>query len=800
MILSSSSFSPTLASIAFASESWGWTAAGLGAAALLIIFLSYRSSPLRGGAKFFALFLKAVGLVLLVLALMEPVHLDEQPKKNANDVVIVADNSSGINVPLTKQQPAPSEQLKAALTTNEAAVFPEWLEKIGDTFRLQTFLFDRTLRRTDDYSDLDFSRPGSNLVAALNSVESRFQNRPHVASVLLSDGNATDTEKWEAWLEAANAAEEKTPIFPIVIGEEAPDANDLSIFRVDAQTTQFEDARITLTIDARALGVFPKPVEIFVANDKGNELGKESVAFPNETGAHKRRVRIRLGAIPPGVSFLTVGIRQKGENPIAEATEANNQQRVVVNPGSGPYRVLYVSGRPNWEYKFLRRSIAEDAELDMVGLIRIAKREPKFEWRGRTGESSNPLFRGFQSDIPEETQRYDEPVLVRLNTAAPEELRDGFPITEEALFPHYRTIILDDIEAEFFTLEQQELIERFVSRRGGTLIMLGGQESFQPGQWNNTPIARILPVYLERSAPSEPALEASYNLTREGWLAPWMRLRADKEEEVTRLAYMPPFFAVNQLNAIKPGASLLATVKDAQDRTLPAIVTQRYGEGKAAAVPVADFWRWGMKDSEQQGELAKTWRQLLRWSVAEVPSRVEMEKEELDAGGLPLTKLSVRVRQENFREQDDATVVLSVTDDAGETTQITAEPSLDEPGLFTAEHASDAGSGYLVKATVVGGDGEEIGTAETARSFNPEAREFAHLGPDRERLEAIAAATGGEVFTLDTLASLPELLEGLELPVTEVRQRPLWHAPWLFLLALAFFLGEWIIRRKQGIL
>ena len=72
---------PILSSIAFASESWGWTALALGAGALLVLFLSYRSSPLRGGTKFFALALKAIGLLLLALALMEPVQLDEQPRK-----------------------------------------------------------------------------------------------------------------------------------------------------------------------------------------------------------------------------------------------------------------------------------------------------------------------------------------------------------------------------------------------------------------------------------------------------------------------------------------------------------------------------------------------------------------------------------------------------------------------------------------------------------------------------------------------------------------------------------------------
>ena len=78
--------------------------------------------------------------------------------------------------------------------------------------------------------------------------------------------------------------------------------------------------------------------------------------------------------------------------------------------------MLYVSGRPNWEYKFLHRAVEADEQTQLVGLIRIAKREPKFEFRGRAGESSNPLFRGFGNQSKEEIERYDQPVLVRLNT------------------------------------------------------------------------------------------------------------------------------------------------------------------------------------------------------------------------------------------------------------------------------------------------------------------------------------------------------------------------------------------------
>ena len=793
---------PHLASVAFANESWAWVAILFGLGAILVLFLTYRLSHLRGGKKVAAMALKGGGLVLLALALMEPVHLDETPKKNSNDVVVLADNSAGLTVPLREGQEAPSTTLSRALNGDSPDLPPPWLGTISETFRVQPFLFDRGLRQVADFTGLDFSRNRSALGAALENIESRFRNRPLAATVVFTDGNATDAALLESWLvaQAAKQPGDRVPVFPVLVGEANPTSRDLAVTRVAATTTQFEDAQVTLQVESEALGEFPDAAELFVLNEKNEEIAKSPVVFP--VGSERRTLptRIRLAAVPPGISFLKVGIRQVGEKTLPELTAKNNSRRVSVNRGNGPYRILYISGRPNWEYKFLRRAIANDAELDLVGLIRIAKREPKFEWRGQAGESSNPLFRGFNKDIPEEAQRYDEPVLVRLNTATPEELRDGFPKTAEELFAAYRTIIIDDLEAEFFTQEQQNLIDQFVAMRGGTVVMLGGQESFQQGGWDNTPVGRLLPVYLDQTSQGVPALEATYNLTREGWLEDWMRLRTGQEDEDIRLAYMTPFFAVNQISAIKPGASILATVTDSEQRVLPALITQRYGEGKAGALAVGDIWRWAMKDAEQQSEVGKMWRQLLRWSVTDVPARVEVEKEESSESAIPMTKVSVRVRDKAFAQQDDATVLLTVKEVDGTSRALAAEPSLEEPGLFTTEYLSEESEGYRIEARVLDGAGVEIGTGEVARALNPEAGEFARLGPDPALLGRLAENTGGKLLSLAELGQLPGLLGKLDLPVVEIKQTPLWHTPWLFLIALLCFLGEWALRRRSGVI
>ena len=120
------------------------------------------------------------------------------------------------------------------------------------------------------------------------------------------------------------------------------------------------------------------------------------------------------------------------------------------------------------------------------------------------------------------------------------ELRDGFPKTADELY-RYHAIILDDLEAAFFTPDQLALLRNFVSQRGGGLLMLGGPDSFVSGKYDRTPVGELLPVYLNRSEPVREEQEYRLALTREGWLQPWVRLRKTAEEDGQRLAAMVPF-------------------------------------------------------------------------------------------------------------------------------------------------------------------------------------------------------------------------------------------------------------------
>ena len=88
-------------------------------------------------------------------------------------------------------------------------------------------------------------------------------------------------------------------------------------------------------------------------------------------------------------------------------------------------------------------------------------------------------------------------MLIRLNTKDELELKGGFPKTAEEAC-QYNAIVLDDLEADFFTRDQMTLMQKFVSERGGGLLMLGGAESFREGKFARTPIGDMLPVSLDR--------------------------------------------------------------------------------------------------------------------------------------------------------------------------------------------------------------------------------------------------------------------------------------------------------------
>lgn len=790
----------SLAALTFSGWNWLWPAAVFFAVSALVLIWSYRTSQGPAVIRWLCLALKTLGIAALALCLLEPLWTTQRAKPGSNLFAIVADNSQGLQIKDRGENRSRGEELRALL---DPAIH-DWQGTLADTFELRRYFFDSRLQSTEDFHELAFDGRATALATSLRTLKERFQGRALAGVLLLTDGNATDVRGTLPDLTGL------PPIYPVVIGRRDP-ARDLSVQQVNVSQTAFEDAPVSIQADVGVTGYRGETIAARLVDRSGKTVQEQKL--DSRKDGETIAFRFQLKPEQKGLSFYRVEVSSAAATAVPapgatseEATLANNNRVLVVDRGEGPYRILYVAGRPNWEFKFLNRALEEDDQVQLVALIRVAKREPKFDFRGRSGETSNPLYRGFGNQEAEEVQRYDQPVLIRLNTRDELELRSGFPRTPEDLYG-YHAVIIDDLESEFFAPDQAALLQKFVSERGGGVLMLGGMESFQEGNFARTPIGDLLPVYLDKATPSPSTGDLRFEFAREGWLQPWARLRDNEVDERSRVEAMRGFEVVNRVRALKPGASVIANLRDSQGTLIPALAVQRFGRGRSAALLIGDVWKWGFKDAAAHEDMDKSWRQMMRWLVADVPDRVELTIEPQPDDTVGAMRLLVRVRDEKFQPLDDATIALDV-EPVGfpevpgampARVRLPMEASGTEAGLYQASFVPRQTGGYKVTAVAANAAGAEVGRADGGWTTDLAAEEFRSLTPNVALLESIAQKTGGEMVAREDLAKFARNLPQKKAPVMETSLNPLWHTPLMFAFALGCLLTEWGVRRWKGL-
>lgn len=803
---------------------WAGIALGVGGLLALLVIWNYFAASTIPAVGWLAAALKLVAISLLAVCLLQPMRSGTRPKPQANLFPILVDNSQSMGLRLSPGMPTLGETT-AKLVDPETA----WRKRLAQDFDVRTYSFDARLESVREIDKLASDGWASSLGGSIDQLSTRLGNRPVAGALLFTDGNATDAN-----LRDRDWSQVGFPVYPVA-ATGTQRLVDLRVADVVVTQSDFETAPVTVRVSLQADEMDGQEVVVQLFDLAGGVTVEEqtvTLGAKSESEAKDRELTVtfRFRPLESGVRFYRVAAfrpadRDKWESETAtgEVTYRNNSRLVTVDGSRGPYRVLYLAGRPNWEFKFLRRAIQEDAETELVGLLRIADKEAKFSFRDREVSTVNPLFAGGAEPDDETAQQYDEAVLVRLGVRDADELTRGFPQTADELF-RYHAIILDDIEAEFFSQDQLLLIRRFVAARGGGLLLLGGQESFAGKRFAQGALGELSPVYppradSDRAFSFDPAARPfRFELTREGMVQPWVRLRDNEKGEAERLQNMPPFQMVSPIGTVKPGASVLALVRTIDGDVIPALVTQRFGKGRTAALPMTDLWRWSMRrprpelvgrnatglsaDKAKEEKLirddpAQAWRQVTRWLVNEAPRRVECNVIASDDATVA-TRVVTTVNDESFLPLENANVELEIEPPTGEAFKATATADFDSPGQYVSTHWAIERGGYLVNVRVTSEDGTEIGTAQAGWTADPAAAEFRNLGIHRELLQRIADATGGELIEADALDEFVSGLPSRKVPVTQTWVYPIWHRPWVMFVAILCLCGEWGLRRWKG--
>lgn len=777
-------------SIVFSAQHWRWPAIALALLCLCLATWSYWTARGSAIARLIGASLKTIAFAALAICLLEPVQRLERPLPGANTLGILLDNSRSMEL-----RPSGSSTSRAAQIAQLIKPEASWQMRLAQDFSIKKYLFDARVQAVDDLASADFQGQYSMLGTSIETLQTRFSSQPMAGVILLTDGLSTDS------ILVDDPALEKFPIYPIIAAG-ADSFKDISIGETSVALSSFELSPVTIDATILCHGVAGRGVTVRVFDSAGKTLEKQSIKV--ESDDFQKRVRLQFKS--PGVGWQTVRVRAMltGEDSDdvstvspTEITELNNVRLVGVDRGGGPYRILYVAGRPNWEFKFLRRALEEDPEIKLHGLIRVAKKEPRFSFGDKSLGDVNPLVAGF-TDNSDTAEKIDEPVLIKIGVEESGQLQAGFPGSAEDLF-QYHAIIFDDVESSFFNSEQMMLVRQFVAERGGGFMMLGGQESFLGGGYEGTPIGDLLPVYLRGvELASLKSIPSIYGLTREGALQPWLRIRPTKLDEQQRFAKMPAFQVWNTVAEVKPGASILANLK-VDDRELPGLIVQKFGKGQTGALMIGDFWRWSMRRAEaEKDDLAQTWRQVARWLTSDVPRRVEFEVTPPKSPTEP-HRLTVELRDEQFKPLDNGTVQISVTEPNGKEITVSLQPDAQVSGRYFVDYWSRYDGGYACKVRAAAPDGGELDIVDSGWTAQPSAAEFERVMPDMKLLEQLASRSGGEVIPMDKLDDFVDSLPSRKVPITETRIEPWWHRPWLVMLAIGCLCAEWGLRRLKGL-
>lgn len=751
--------------------------------------------------KALAVGLRLVGIALLLFCLLEPMGSLQRPKSQANVFAVLMDNSQSMGILMQEATKSGRLDLEQSLG-DEAA----WQRKLADDFRLRRYIFDAALEPVDTFVGRNPIGNESALFQSLKSLGDRYQGQPLAGVLLFSDGNATDRKPDE------DLSTLGFPIYPVRIGTSI-NQRDVSIQSTTTRQSDFETSPVTIHASVTHKGFQGEVVAVDLLDGTNKRLQIQSIKLKSD--GEPVPVEFRFRPEKSGVQgFQVVVRRESATNALietettdknAEVTLGNNRRFQVVDRGRGPYRILYLAGRPNWEFKFLKRALDEDVEIRLTSLIRIARKEPKFSFRDSKVDTSNPLFSGFEDILDEEKAKFDEPVFARIGLTEAGQLQKGFPKDAEELF-EYSAVILDDLEHEFLTQDQQSLLRQFVAIRGGGLLVLGGQESMRGRGFSDSVLSQLLPIYCDDNAASsgenafdgEPQTFVRYQLSREGWLQPFLRLADNEIAERERLERMPNFEVLNRMNKVKPGASVLAEAMIDGKEQVPVFISQRFGKGRTATFMIGDMWRWALHhEGSSASPLFQAWRQMIRWMIADVPKSIQMQLGET-RGSSRVANILVHVKGTDFKSVDNAVVKISVTSPNGKTIVADAEASPKTAGQYDSIFVAEEEGVYSATAEVNSPDGSKLGTAQLGWVYQPSASEFQSLGENLQGLQSIADETGGSMVNWNDLESFVSNVPSTRVPVTETKIYPLWHQSWVLITALACICFEWGLRRRYG--
>ncbi len=687
-------------------------------------------------------------LALVLLLLWQPAIVVAELKSQQNLIAVLVDGSRSMAI-------ADSGSDGKAL--REAAAFGVlkggMLAGLQKRFQTRVYQMNAGLKRVDKVDQVQPTGTATHINAALKQLAAETSDLPVGAVVVLSDGaeNSGGID-----LETVSALRNRRlPVHTVGFGKEQA-THDVEIEDVSVAPRAMAESRMRATVSVRQFGYQATKVAL-TARDGEKVLAAKEVTLPANGIVQAETMFFNAGAA--GVRRVTFAVAPLP----GEENVANNSVARLISVNGDKRRILYVEGEPRWEYKFIRRAADDDKELAVVTMLRTTE---------------NKIYRQGISD--------------------PTELADGFPNKAEDLF-RYDGIIIGSVEAGYFSPRQQELLREYVDQRGGGVLFLGGRYALSDGGWGASGVGQLMPTFLPNSKDTFHRDAAFAQLTAAGADSPVMRLVDDPGKNVERWKTLPYLMDYQDPGNPKPGATVLAEMTTPGHPKMPLLVTQSYGRGRTGIMATSGSWRWQMSGALGDPSHDLFWQQLLRWVVADSPGRVVASMPEvrlMDDGHL---KVTATVRDKAYVLAPDAKVSVHMIGPDNSSSVVDLAPVPSTPGSFAADWTAEKPGAYVAEVTAARG-ADELGRDVLTFERQDGVAENFHTEQNRELLEKLASETGGHYWGANELDKLSSEISFSEAGISVRNTKELWNMPIVFLVLLGLMAGEWLLRRKWGMI
>lgn len=691
-------------------------------------------------------------LVTLVLTLLwQPAITVAELKSQQNIIAVLVDDSRSMAIADSGDDKKSTREAAAvkALGDDRSGGILSGLQR---RFQTRVYRLDGGIARAATVNSIQPVAAATHINDGLKQLVAETVDLPIGAVVLLSDGGENtggiDLDTISA------LRNRRLPVHTVGFGKEQA-GHDVEMEDASVASRAMADSRMKATISFHQRGYAGGKATLAV-RDGDKMLASKDVTLGDDGTIQTETVFFNAG---------TAGVKrvQFSLEPLAgEENVANNSIARLISVSGDKRRILYVEGEPRWEYKFIRRAADDDHGMQVVSMLRTTE---------------NKIYRQGISD--------------------PKELADGFPVKAEDLFA-YDGIIIGSVEAGYFTPKQQELLREFVDKRGGGLLFLGGRFALADGGWGASSVTELLPTFLPNGKNTFHRDPATAQLTPAGADSAVTRLLDDPAKNVDRWKKLPYMMDYQDAGTPKPGATVLAELSNGRSR-LPLLVTQNYGRGRTAVMATSGTWRWQMSQALGDPTHDLFWQQLLRWVAADSPGRVTAAmptQRLLDDGRVRLT---ATVRDKEYTLAPDARVAAHMIGPEGISALVDMTPVPDNAGTFQAEWTAEKPGSYVVEVTAGRGP-DELGRDVLTFERTDGVAENFHTEQNRELLEKLSSQTGGRYWKTEELNRLPNDISYSEAGISVRDTKELWNMPIVFLALLGLMSGEWLLRRKWGVI